>query len=275
MAINSPATGQFRAKKVYALTIDKVPRIFDGPCMLRVARIGKPPPNADLKVFATILRHGLQRYAQFARAPSSNAVHQHIKALEKAASRGRYNRVADLLWSPLPAAEAARDCLSERLTTPAWRGRGVTLPSAVALRDPNLRMKACELIQCLCTVSAKPKKGRLRSTGKQSRSTIEVEHYGPIPSPHFSKRDAEYELITALQDACLRAGWELAKFAWTTNPGDPGPFARMAQEVLDLAGGNAKYADAVGLINELNKRRGKKNPDWRKLLTPSLSTNNS
>jgi hypothetical protein len=261
----------------HAITIDEVPRVFDDACFRRLARMGKMSSDANLEVFATTLQDGLRRYAQTTRAPSSSSVHQHIAALEKAASRKKYDRVADLLWSPLSAAEAARNCLRERLTTPAWRGRGVTLPSAAALQDPNLRTEACELIRRLCTVDAKPHPGRLRPTGKQSRSTIKVQLYGPTPSTCVSKRDAERELVTSVQDAYLRAHDYKPPYAvWTANPDFPNPFAQMTQEVLDLARvPRAPRADAVGLINGLNNRRRKRKPDWRKLLMPPLSTNNS
>jgi hypothetical protein len=69
------------------------------------------------------------------------------------------------------------------------------------------------------------------------------------------KRDAELELITCLQDAVLRATSYKYKLSWTAHHEFPGPFARMAQQVLNLVG--AGHADAVGLINELDKRRRK------------------
>lgn len=195
--------------------------------------------------------------------PSDNEVHDQIEALERAVSREQYEEVANLLESSLPAARAARDCLKERLTTPAWRRWGVTFPDVASLRDPAHQRKACEIVRQLCTRGAEIAVGRRRSsTGKRSRSYIRPLLYGPTPTKHPPRRDAERELVNTLQYAIYQATGR--EPTWTARHDSPhaakGPLARMTKRVLDLAGA-PQHADAVGLINELNKRRRKMG--WR------------
>jgi hypothetical protein len=255
------------------ITMDGVPRRFDDACVQGLAYLVKLPTNADMEAFSKGVRNDARRYAQSVRVPTPNEVHREIEALEKAASRGRYQKVADFLESPSPAAQAARDWLSERLRTPAERlnmpTRRVTmLPDAGTLRNPSYQREACELIRQLCTRGGERQEGRVRPTGKRSCDTLRPLLYGPTPSPHFPRRAAELDLVMFLQMTVSRAGGKPALTArHRSDHADPGPFARMAQEVLYLVGAPER-ADAVGLINELDRRRR------RKLLAAPLSTNN-
>jgi hypothetical protein len=256
-------------KKVFAISLEEVTVRFDTKCIQELAHMGKLPPYADLQVFAKVLHKGLRAYAQARRAPSGNEVHREIRSLEKAASRGKFEEVAYLLESLSPT---ARDWIRERLSTPAWRKRGVGLPEPATLRNPAHRKKECELVRQLCTIGAVIRDGRLRPTGKRSRGTYHPVLYGPIPTRHFPRRDAELDLVTALQDAFHRAtGLEPA---WTAHHDAPGPFARMTKNVLRLAGAPD---DAVGFINELHRRRRHARRRSNKGLPPpaSLSSNNS
>jgi hypothetical protein len=103
-------------------------------------------------------------------------------------------------------------------------------------------------------VGGKSIAGRNRPTGKRSRNTYQPLLYGPGPKRNFSKRDAELEFVNCLRDADYRATGYLpaASARRSSAHRRPGPFARMAQACLDLAG--APHADAVALINELNER---------------------
>jgi len=255
-------------KKVSAISIEEVTVVFDGKCLQDLAHMGRLPPNADLQVFAKVLHKGLRAYVQASRVPSGNAVHREIKALEKAASCGKSEEVAGLLESLSPT---ARDWIRERLSTPAWCKRGVALPEPATLRDPAHRKKACELVRQLCTVGAAIREGRLRPTGKRSRSTYHPVLYGPMPTRHFPKRDAELDLVTALQDAFHRATGR--RPTWTAHHDAPSPFACMTREVLRLA---RAPGDAVGLINELHRRRRetRRRANKRQAPAASLSTNN-
>jgi hypothetical protein len=262
-----------------SIGVGELRRVFDDDWIRRLASLEnllKRFPNADRAEFEKVLRAGLRQYVQSVNVPSVNEVHRQIKALERAADREKYDKVADLLESSAPTAQAARDCLRERLSLPVSAWRGVVLPDAATLRDPTRQKKACELVGQLCRCGGLRKEGRSRPNGKQSRSTIEPELYGPMPSTRISKREAELDLVTSLQRAFYRATGRYPP--WTANYNAlPNPFVQMVQEVLDLVrAAGAQRADAVGLINKLTKRRNKKYPDWRKkLLMASVSTNKS
>jgi hypothetical protein len=97
-----------------------------------------------------------------------------------------------------------------------------------------------------------------------------------MPSTRISKREAELDLVTSLQRAFYQATGRYPP--WTANYNAlPNPFVQMVQEVLDLVRApGAQRADAVGLINQLTKRRKKMDPNWKKkLLMASVSTNKS
>jgi integrase len=89
-----------------------------------------------------------------------------------------------------------------------------------------------------------------RDDGKRSRAWRPLLH-APKRTRNFAKRDAELNFIMWLQAAWLEATNELPSLA--ANPKRPGPFARMVRKSLELIG--AGHADAVGLINELSRRR--------------------
>jgi hypothetical protein len=241
-------------KKRQAIPVDKVPVIFDDDCVQKLAYIRKLPSDADLGMYAKLIRNGVRAFAHGARVPSSNDLHQEIKALYNAALREKYDTVADLLENLSPA---TRDWLNERYQRRSLRG--TTLPAAEDLRDPTHRKPA--LVVQLCSTGGKIIEGRRRPTGRRSR-TFKPRLYAPEPRRHFPKREAELELVASLQirdlhvTGCLPA--LTARHRSAHRP--PGPFARMAQKVLDLAG---TRADAVALINELNRRRREKEKQRR------------
>src|SRR5262249_62023141 len=70
-------------------------------------------------------------------------------------------------------------------------------------------------------------------------------------SATFQRGDAERNLVMQLQLAWLEATGRRPSLA--ANPARPGPFVRIVGKSLELVG--ASHADAVGLINELNRRR--------------------
>jgi len=256
-------------KKISAISIEKVPVVFDGKCLQNLAHMGRLQ-DTNLQEFAKGLHRGLRAYAQAARVPTGNDVHRQIKALEKAASCGKSEEVAGLLESLWPT---TRDWIKERLSTPAWRKGGVAFPEPATLRDLTQQRKACELVRQLCTVGHEVREGRRRPSGKRSRKTVQPQIYGPRPSPQFARRDAELGLVLALQDAFLRATGR--EPPWTANHNRPGPFARMTNKVLQLAG--APVGGAVSLINELHRRRTvmRRRADKQRRRGMSLSTNNT
>jgi hypothetical protein len=245
-------------RKVSAITIADVPAVFNDDRLCELAQLATLEADADLDLFSTIVLDGVRQYAQYRLSPppSDNEVHGHIEAVERAASREQYEDVASLLWSLSPAARAARGWLSERLTTPAWRRRGVMLPDAATLRDPTHQREACVIVRKLCTFGGEAREGRRRPNGKRSRKTLKPLLYDPTPTTRVLRREAELELVNILQYAIYQAAGR--EPAWTARHDSPhaaaGPLARMTKEVLRLVGA-PHDADAVGLINELHKRR--------------------
>jgi len=239
-------------KKMSTIAVDAVPVIFDDRCLKEIASVGKLPSEADFSRFARSVRGAVRHYALAARAPSSNDLHHEIKALHRAADREQCDEVANLLDR---LTVAARAWLDERGRRPSWQSiygdEGAKLPIANDVRDPAKRREACGLVRQLCTVGGGIIEGRLRPTGRRSRPTYRTALCAPNPSPHFARREAELDLVTSLQISFVEATSRMP--ALTAHHDSPGPFARMAQKVLVLVG--ATHADAVGLINELNRRR--------------------
>jgi hypothetical protein len=242
-------------KKVCAIAVDKVPIVFDDMRLRKLAHVGKLPADADFDRFARSVRGAVQDYAHAARLPSSNDLHREIKALHRAACRTKYEEVADLLEG---LSTATREWLEGRGKPLAWQwihgDLGVKLPPADALRQSADRDEACALVRQLCAVGGQFTEGRRRwLRGNRSR-TYRPQLCAPEPSPYFSKREAERDLIQSLQISYLGAAGEMPALTarHKTDGRPPGPFARMAQEILRLAGARA---DAVGLITKLNRRR--------------------
>jgi len=237
-------------KSVRAIAVDEVALKFTDRRLKKLAHDAKLPAIGDFGRFARSVRGDVTAYVQASRVPSSNDLHREIKALYRAANRKEYELVAVLL-ERLPA--AARDWLDERGRRAGWQSiygsPGVNLPTANDLREPAHRIQACTLVRQLCTDGGGMIEGRLRPTGKRSR-TYRPLLCAPKPTRHFAKREAEFNLVISLQISFLEATGRMPPL--TARHGFLGPFARMTQKVLNLAGARA---DAVGLINELSKRR--------------------
>jgi hypothetical protein len=223
-----------------------VPRIFDDACIDTLAGIGRLRVGADRKRFAEGVREAARIYARDAREPTDNDLHAEIHKLYRAAERKRYELIADLLERLSPR---ARHLLDTRGARPSL---GIRLPRAQALRAVAQREEACAKIATLCQYGGGYVEGRRRPSGRRSKQWRVLLH-APEPSRQFPKRDAERGFIMWLQVAWLEATGERPSVA--ANSARPGPFARMVQQCLKLVGAN--HADAVGLINELNKRRRK------------------
>ena len=223
-----------------------IPRIFDDACVDTLAAIGRLPEGADRKCFAQGVREAARIYAQEARTPTVNELRAEIAALHAAAERKRYGQVADLLEK---LSSKASELLSKRATR-----LSLELPTSDDLRGPLRQQNASKAVLRLCQYGGYVDEGRRRPSGKRSR-TWRPYLVAPEPCRHLPKRDAELNFIMWLQVAWLEASGALPNLAAnrTSNREIRGPFARMAAECLQLLG--AGHADAVGLINELNKRR--------------------
>ena len=194
-------------------------------------------------------------YARDAREPNENKLHAEIAALHKAAESHDYELVANLLAALSPR---SREQLNDRGKRP---GFGFGLPMPQGLREPKLREEACTSVARLCRTGGGYVDGRLRRSGKRSR-TWRWRLYAPEPRSHFPKRQAERDFVMWVRLAWLEAVGEAPSA--TVNPGrgklrpngsrEPaGLFARMVRECLRLVG--ASHADTVGLLNELARRR--------------------
>ena len=234
-----------------AIAVDKVPAIFDDRCLRDLACVLKLPAAADFCRFATSVRGAVRAYALAVRVLSANDLYREVETLYRAADREQYGELARLL-DCVPA--EARAWLDERGKRPGFQSiygkMGVKLPLANDVRSPAHREQACKLVRLLCTEGGGIIEGRRRPTGRRSR-TYRTLLYAPIPRRHFAKRDAELDLVMSLQSAVHSATGQMP--ALTAHHDSPGPFARMTQKVLCLAG--APHADAIGLINELHRRR--------------------
>jgi hypothetical protein len=224
----------------------EISRIFDDACIKGLATT-RLLAGADLRRFAEGVREGARIYARDARVPTDNELHAEIAALYRAAERKQYEQVAALLEGFSPK---ARGLLNRRGARPSL---GLELPAANALRDAAQQKKARETVLRLCRLGGEYVEGRRRSSGKRSRTWRPLLHT-PRPSRSFPKRDAERNFVMQLQLAWLEATGRPPSLA--ANPARPGPFVRTVRKCLELVG--ASHADAVGLINELNRRRKRK-----------------
>jgi hypothetical protein len=228
-----------------------IPRIFDDARIAKLADIGRLPPDANREPFAEGVRKAAIIYARDARIPTDNKLNAEIAALYRAAERKQCGQIAASLEELSPK---ARKLLSKRATR-----LSLQLPASEALRDTAQQKAACDTVLKLCQHGGSYGKGRRRSSGKRSRTWRPLLH-APKPSRNFPKRDAELNFIMWLQAAWLESAGELPNLAArrALNREIRGPFARMAAECLRLVG--AGHADAVGLINELNRRRIQSRP---------------
>jgi hypothetical protein len=223
-----------------------VSRIFDDGCIETLVAIGRLPAGADRKRFAEGIREAARIYARDVRIPTDNEIYAEIAALYRAAERKRCSQVAALVEKLSPK---ARELLSKRATR-----LSLELPAPETLRD-TAQQTACDIVLRLFQYGGKYAEGRRRPSGKRSRTWRSL-LVAPKPCQHFPKRDAERDFVMWLQLAWLEATGKPPSVA--ANPARPGPFVRMVRKCLALVG--AGHADAVGLINELNRRRIQSRP---------------
>jgi hypothetical protein len=232
-----------------AIAAQDVPRVFDDVCIDRLAQIAEIPqlaPDARDRLGLAI-REAARIYAEGARKPNVNAVHDEIARLHQAASRRECERLAQLIEALSPE---VRERFKTREANFGFKNAGLKFPSADALRDPALRDEACDFVRRFCSAGGAKIEGRKRPSGKRS-VTWQPLLYASRPIKHPPKREAERQFVMHLRLAWVEATGETASA--TVNPLRPGPFARFVGESLILVG--APHADAVGLINDLDEWR--------------------
>jgi len=247
-------------KTFHAVASIDLLRVFDDMRVDQLSRIGELPASADRQRFADSIREAARIYARDARKPKNNDVRDEIERLHKAASQGKYERVAVLIETLSPE---LRRLLETRARTPGFEAAGLKIPSSSVLRDPIRREQACDVIRRFCSFGGSYIEGRMRRTGKRS---ITWKPLLPVPESvqHPPKRETERQFVTYLQLAWIEATEKLPPA--TVNPSrSDRPFANLVRECLRLVG--AGHADAVALINDLNVRRR----EMRKVMSESNS----
>jgi hypothetical protein len=220
-----------------------IDRVFSEECIRHLVETCGLPTPIDLGRLRKGIHAAAHVFARDTQIPNSNAVHREIELLHRAADKRQCQKAATLLDAlSLPALGLLKRRAS-RL--------GIKLPSSGLLLLNGRSTVACAKIARLCQLGGEYVKGRRRPTGKRSRPTWRPLLYAPKRSPHFAKREAERNFVIWLKLAWLEATNQPP--SETADPSKPGPFARFVKECFKLAG--AGHADAVGLINEISRRR--------------------
>src|SRR5215207_5027478 len=142
---------------------ERVDEAFDDNWIAELAR-SKLPIRGDLGRFGADLRSDVRIYTEDVRTPTRNERHGEIRKLNSAAQKRSFKQVADLLRD---LSFMSRAFLNERGLR--W-GVPVTLPQPEALLDEGKREQACVLISRLCQYGGAIVDGRMRPTGRRSRT---------------------------------------------------------------------------------------------------------
>jgi hypothetical protein len=229
-----------RKKPLHADNVEQVEQVFDDRFIQTLTEVARLPADADKQRFAESVREAARVYVKDVQEPNANELNSQIKGLHHAAQRQEYDRVATLLES---LSTKAREMLKNNLTD---------LPPTAALRDHVLRKDACETIANGCRIGAGIIEGRMRPSGKRSKSWQWM-IYGPTLSRNAPKRQAERDFVMHLQLAWAESVGKKPPLAANVNR--LGPFALMVQAALKAVGAGSSEAAVVGHINELNRRR--------------------
>lgn len=221
-----------------------IEQVFSVECINQLAgACGLPTPIdlGKLREGICVAAHILVRETKL---PNSNTISREIKSLHRAADRQHGQAVASLLQNLSPRTMELLESRASRLRT--------RLPVSKEVVHKQRGASACMKVARLCSMGGRyEEKGRLRPTGKRSRPPWRPLLYAPQSSTHFAKREAERNFIIWLKLAWLEAANQPP--GETADPTKPGPFARFVKKCLKLVG--AGHADAVGLINEIARRR--------------------
>ncbi|HEY8126372.1 MAG TPA: hypothetical protein VIF88_13250 [Methylocystis sp.] len=223
---------------------DAVPSLSDSEIQMLIER--HKIPVSDVTKFGDSLRLDFEIYAKEKSRPNANMVYREIEQLHLAAERGNTEKMVALLGCLMPDTRAHLESRADQL--------GVPFPAADVLTNSAGCEAICENVGTLCRMGGGWSEGRLRQSGRRSR-TWSTLLYAPQKSSHFAKREAERMFVINLQLTWLMATGE--KPATTACQERPGPFVRFVQDCLKLAG--AGHVNAVKAINGIAQDRKRMN----------------
>jgi hypothetical protein len=234
-----PAHGR---KRRHPIEKSAVPEVFNAARIDELLEIGRPREPFDKNVFATGVCAAAVLYAQEARVPDVNDLYREYERLHKALI-GTQRPTA---WAK--AAALFRDLSPTALDRLARMRRTLTLPTADDFDDPTRCERARDIVFSLLNPQARL---CVRTTRK-----VRYELCGLFPTKSFPKREAELKFVMRLRLTWVEASRDQpAAYQRASRGGNAdrkGPFVQMVQRCLELVG--SSYADAVGLLNELNRR---------------------
>jgi hypothetical protein len=197
-----------------------------------------------LTAFATAIDDAAQIF--FAEVPTSNQVHHEIAAVARASLRAVQARKR-------PDVDCERVAVMvEQLSAQARKtlSKRGELPTPAALRDPAIQRDACSAVLRICRLGFSRQPGRKRKGGERSETMVSV-LYAPKLDQWPLRHEPHHATLARLEEAYLDAKGD---FPPTVN--DSTPWAVFVQAFLDNIG--AGDANAVNLINEHHRRRGRK-----------------
>jgi hypothetical protein len=258
-----------------------VQTIFDAAQVEELARILRLPGDADLTKFAADLQQAARTFLEDAQIPSLNEqrretevlqrlLERYVAAAESAAgNRARSEalaaKLADLGERLAEAVDVMTPAVRDRLDA---RGTAIDnsrrtsinrlarhLPTAAEFRDHETCALAVAHLRTLIVVGGHWGKGRMRPTGRRSR-TWKLALHAPVASRGEPRQEAASIFVINLQVVVSEAiGKPVSR---TADFRKPGPFARFAAETLRLVGavGSANAIGvAVEIINGLDRER--------------------
>ena len=218
-----------------------------------LARDAPLPPGADHERFVEGLRAAFRNYVRERRQNWNMAAHE-IRVLEAAARRRNYAKAMES-WANL--SDSARYFLKHFQTViDIDKIDGMC---ADPTRRDERRDEMMMAIEHACSFGGRWVEGRRRPNGRRSRSWRPL-LVAPTLRANPPRHEAEIVFLGCIQMAWLEATG--APPALSTNPEQPGPFARWLSECLKVAG--ARGVDPVGLLNAVHatrRVRRKRHPD--------------
>lgn len=195
----------------------------------------------DFPAFEASIRIDFEVFQRDRTALNANQHHDEIDRLYKAANRRKIAAVAAAL---LNLSNESIGSLSER------GGRiGVVLPTAAQFAEAAEPLQLCKNIVHLCRTGGKwhPEEDSTDATPRRWVTKL----HAPKKQRNLAKRAAEKAFFINLQLTWLKSTGQTP--AVTANHLHHGPFVRLAEECLAMAG--VKHVDVVETLNSLNGDR--------------------